>query len=90
MNMFVFSGLSAALDEDRVGKLSAAGACAGLVACGLVHIVEVLQGVGDHARDINFLNRARINIVHRIIDHHLIDLFNPLHLLSSVTVAHLD
>ena len=90
MNMFVFSRLSAALDEDRVGELSTAGACAGLVACGLVHIVEVLQGVRDHARDINFLNRARCNIVHRIIDHHLIDLFNPLHLLSSVSVAHLD
>ena len=42
MNMFVFSGLSAALNEDRVGELSAAGAGAGLVACGLVHIVEVL------------------------------------------------
>jgi hypothetical protein len=31
MNMFVLSGFSALFDEDRVGKLSAAGACAGLV-----------------------------------------------------------
>ncbi len=42
MNMFVLSGFSAALNEDRVGELSAAGAGAGLVACCLVHVVKML------------------------------------------------
>ena len=90
MNMFVLSGFSALFDEDRVGKLSAAGACAGLVTWGLVHIVEVLQGVRDHAGDVDFLNGARSDKVHGVIDHHLIHFFNPLHLLGSVTVTHLD
>lgn len=45
MNLFILSGFSALLDEDRVGELSTAGACARLVACGLVHVVEVLKRV---------------------------------------------
>jgi len=90
MNMFVLSGFSAAFDEDRVGELSAAGAGAGFVACSLVHVVEVLQGIRDHAGNVDFLNRTRCDIVHGIIDHHLIDLFNLLHLLSSITVTHLN
>jgi hypothetical protein len=87
MYMFILSGVSAAFDEDGVSELSAAGASAGLVALGLVHIVEVLQGVRDHACDVDFLNRARSNVVHRVVYHHLIDLFSPL---SSFTLTHLD
>jgi hypothetical protein len=55
-----------------------------------VHIVEVLQGVRDHTGDVDFLNGARSDKVHRVIDHHLIHFFNSLHLLGSVTMAHLN
>lgn len=56
-----------------------------------MHCVEVLQRIRNHTCNVKFLNRAWHNVIHRVLNDHLIEIviFDALHDLCWVTIDHL-